>query len=409
MINALLLSTPFILILLTIAFGPLLFPNLWEKNSHKALIIAILTLPILGYLIIKEPNALSHSLHDYGSFIIFLSALFIICGGISLEGDLEAKPITNTFFLGLGAILANLIGTTGASMLLIRPLLQTNQERKHIKHIPIFFIFIVSNIGGLLTPIGDPPLFMGYLKGVPFFWTLKLFPIWFLANGFLLILFFIIDSYAHKKETKKDLALDHRQIKPLKLRGTFQLLLIFGVVLGVFLPSPSRELLMIVLCFISLRKNVKKIRQHNQFTFHPIIEVAILFAGIFIAIVPLLQILETHGSKLGITTPMSFYWLTGTLSAVLDNTPTYLSFFFLAQGLHLPGENIVGMPTNILLAISASAVMMGALTYIGNGPNFMVKAIADERKIKMPSFFGYIIYSVGILVPLFIVISFLFF
>lgn len=409
MTHELLLSSPFILILLTIALGPLLFSHFWEKNSHKAIVIGLFTLPILAYLILKEPTALLHSVHDYFSFIIFLASLFIICGGISLEGDLEAKPLTNTLFLGIGAIIANIIGTTGASMLLIRPLLQTNQERRHIKHIPIFFIFIVSNIGGLLTPIGDPPLFMGYLKGVPFFWTLKLFPIWLLANGILLIVFFILDSFAHRKETKTDITRDRTEIQPLKLKGYFQCLLILGVVLGIFLPSPIREITMIILTLLSLRKDVKTIRQHNQFTFHPIIEVAILFAGIFIAMVPLLQILETRGNQLGITTPMSFYWFTGILSAVLDNTPTYLSFFSLAQGLHLPGADIVGIPTSILLAISAGAVLMGAVTYIGNGPNFMVKAIADERKIKMPSFFGYMIYSVGILIPLFIVISLLFF
>lgn len=407
--NALILSLPFILVLLSIAISPLAFPHFWEKNSNKAIVTGFLALPILIYLILNQPTALLHTTRDYFSFLILLASLFIITGGISLEGDLEATPLTNTCFLGIGALLASVIGTTGASMLLIRPLLQTNQERHHVKHIPIFFIFIVSNIGGLLTPVGDPPLFMGYLKGVPFFWTLKLFPIWLVANGTLLLLFYIFDHLAHKKETKKDLALDKREIQSLKIKGILNIFLILGVVLGVFLPSPFREAEMLTLALLSLGKNSKKARQKNRFTFGPIIEVAILFASIFVTMVPLLQLLENKGSQLGITTPISFYWFTGFLSSFLDNTPTYLAFFSLAQGLHLPDAGILGIPTSILLAISAGSVMMGAMTYIGNGPNFMVKAIAEEMKVKTPSFFGYMLYSTTILIPLFIGITFLFF
>ena len=407
--NDLILSAPFVLVLLSIAISPLAFPHFWEKNSNKALVTVILALPVFVYLVFNQPVALLHTTRDYFSFLILLASLFMIAGGISLEGDLEATPLTNTAFLAIGSVLASVIGTTGASMLLIRPLLQTNQERHHVRHIPIFFIFIVSNIGGLLTPVGDPPLFMGYLKGVPFFWTLKLFPIWLTANGALLLLFYIFDGIAHKKETKKDLTRDKREIQPLKIKGALNIFLILGVVLGVFLPSPLREAEMLTLALLSLGKNSKKARQKNRFTFGPIIEVAILFASIFVTMVPLLQLLENKGGELGITTPIPFYWLSGALSSFLDNTPTYLAFFSLAQGLHLPAAGILGIPTPILLAISAGSVMMGANSYIGNGPNFMVKAIAEEMKVKTPSFFGYMFYSTTILIPLFMGITFLFF
>ncbi|MBI2341018.1 MAG: sodium:proton antiporter [Deltaproteobacteria bacterium] len=401
--------TPFVLMLLGIAILPLALPHFWEKNLNKALVALGIALPTAVYLIAHDPHALLHTGLEYFSFISLLAALFVVSGGIALDGDLRATPTVNTAFLAIGAVLASIIGTTGASMLLIRALLHTNRERHHVKHIPIFFIFVVSNIGGLLTPIGDPPLFLGYLRGVPFFWTLKLFPIWLLLNGALLALFYLIDRIAYSKETKKDLTADRRHVEPLKLIGSINFLLLAGVVLCVFLPTPYREGVMLSLALLSLKVTPQRARQKNRFNFHPIVEVAVLFAGIFIAMVPALWLLEHHGAELGITHPAQFFWLAGSLSSFLDNAPTYLTFFSLAQGLHLPNASVVGITEPILLAISAGAVLMGAVTYIGNGPNFMVKAISDHAGIKTPSFFGYMLWSVGILIPLFGTVTWIFF
>lgn len=400
---------PFILILLSIAILPLVVPHFWEKNRNKGVVSFGLALPVAIYLLKYHPQALSHSLQEYVSFIVLLAALFVISGGICLEGDIQATPRVNTTFLAIGSLLANFVGTTGASMLLIRALLKTNCERHHVKHIPIFFIFLVSNIGGLLTPIGDPPLFLGYLRGVPFFWTLKLLPVWFFCVGIILALFYFVDSFAHKKETKKDLRVDRLHIQPLKLSGRLNFIFLGGVIGAVFVPSPWRELIMISMAFISYKTTSQKIHHKNRFNFNPIIEVAILFIGIFIAMVPALELLKTHGSALGISRPYEFFWATGILSGFLDNAPTYLTFFSLAQGLHLSGPSISGVTEPILMAISAGAVLMGALTYIGNGPNFMVKAIAEESGIKTASFFGYMAYSWSILIPLFVITTFLFF
>lgn len=401
--------TPFVLVLLSIAILPLVAHDFWDKNRNKGIICVGIALPTLFYLIFTDYHALFHTAHEYFSFISLLTALFVVSGGIHLQGDLRATPRINTTFLAIGAVLASIIGTTGASMVLIRPLLQTNQERHHTYHIPIFFIFIVSNIGGLLTPIGDPPLFLGYLRGVPFFWTLKLFPIWLLMNGALLTLFYAVDSIAYRRETKKDIREDMTHIEPLKLLGGFNFLFLAGVVLSVFLPSPIREVIMLSLAAASFFITPKMIHNKNRFNFHPIIEVAVIFAGIFIAMVPALSLLKLRGAEFGIGEPYQFFWLTGILSSFLDNAPTYLTFFSLAQGLHLPNASVVGITEPILLAISAGAVLMGANTYIGNGPNFMVKAISDKAGIKTPSFFGFMFYSVIILFPLFLLVSLVFF
>jgi len=311
-------------------------------------------------------------------------------------------------FLFVGAVLANFIGTTGASMLLIRPMLQTNSERKHTLHVPIFFIFLVSNIGGLLTPLGDPPLFMGFIKGVPFFWTLRLFPLWLLMVGGVLLMFYLYDSFQYRKEECRDLIRDRRRVVPLHMTGTINFLWIAGIIAGIFLPFPRREGALILAAILSLLTTKRKCRTDNRFTYNPIIEVAVLFAGIFITMVPALLILNARAAALGIAKPWQFFWLTGTLSSFLDNTPTYLAFFSMAQGLGLNGP-VQGIPTLFLMAISAGAVFMGANSYIGNGPNFMVKVIAEEYKHKMPSFFGYMLYSFAVLIPLYLVVTLVFF
>lgn len=395
---------PFAALLLCIAALPLVLNHFWESNRNKGIVTAVLAVPVAIGLASHDPHALEHSVLEYVSFICLLGSLFVVSGGIHVSGDLEATPRVNAIILGLGAVLANLIGTTGASMVLIRLLLRTNSERKNTRHIPFFFILMVSNCGGLLTPLGDPPLFLGYLRGVPFFWTLKLLPIWFLAIGYLLVLFVFIDRKAYEKETKAAILEDISHVEPLRITGVSNLFLLLGIVLAVFLPAPYREGAMILLTFASLSFGAKEPRRQNDFSFGPIVEVAILFAGIFVTMVPALAILKEHGAALGLTAPWHYFLVTGGLSSVLDNAPTYLTFLSAAQGLGLRPE-VVGIPTLHLIAISAGAVLMGANTYIGNGPNFMVKAIADSQNYKTDNFVTYALKAVSALSPIYIVIT----
>ncbi|MGZ5497327.1 MAG: sodium:proton antiporter [Candidatus Aminicenantales bacterium] len=399
---------PFVGLLLSIALLPLRAPHFWESHKNKALVAFLWSLPVAIYFLFNMPHELVLSLKDYASFLLLLTALFIISGGIVLRGDLKATPEVNTLILAIGAVLANFIGTTGASMLLIRPLLQTNSERKHTIHIPIFFIFLVSNIGGCLTPLGDPPLFMGLIKGVPFFWTLRLFPIWALMVLSVLLIFYVFDNMKYRQEECRDIIRDRQRVVPMRLAGTINFLWLAGVIAAIFLPFPSREGVLILMAILSLLTTKRVCRTENKFTYNPILEVAILFAGIFVTMVPALLILNAHGADLGIVRPWQFFWATGSLSSFLDNTPTYLAFFSMAQGLGLNGDTL-GIPSLMLKAISAGAVFMGANSYIGNGPNFMVKAIAEEYKLKMPSFFGYMAYSLAFLVPLYLVVTVIFF
>jgi Na+/H+ antiporter NhaD/arsenite permease-like protein len=404
----------FVLLLLCIAIFPLTHGRFWDSNRNKAIVSGMLSLPVV-ILFYHYGNfqPLVYEIREYFSFIILLASLFIISGGIFLSGDIEATPRNNTIFLAIGGVIANIFGTTGASMLLIRPILRTNSERRFISHIPIFFIFVVCNIGGLLTPIGDPPLFMGYLRGVPFFWTLRLFPYWIFMMTLILITFYFLDLYFWKRESAQAIRLDRMMIEPLVIHGNINIMLIIGVVLSViFFKTPFREGMMIGLSILSLIFTPKKIHERNEFHYAPIIEVAVLFAGIFITMIPALLILEARGAQFGVHLPWHFFWTTGGLSSFLDNTPTYLTFLSLAQGVaHASGlpQEMIGMPVKYLEAISVGAVFMGANTYIGNGPNFMVKAICEHRKVKMPSFFGYMLWSCGILVPLFIIVTLVFF
>jgi Na+/H+ antiporter NhaD/arsenite permease-like protein len=409
---------PFGLLLLLIAVLPLTASHFWESNRNKAIVAALVSAPILIYLLAQAPGELASTFHEYLSFIILLAALFVISGGILVTGDLRATPLVNTTFLLIGAILANLVGTTGASMILIRPLLETIRERKHIYHIPIFFIFVVSNISGCLTPLGDPPLYLGFLRGVPFTWTFRLFPIWLTAVAILLALFYAIDWYALQKETTSDLWLDRKVRKPLRIDGKINLLFLLGIILTVFfkIATPYRESVMIAMTILSWVSTPHVIREQNKFTFHPITEVAILFAGIFVTMVPLLAIMRIKGAALGIIQPWQFFWCAGGLSSFLDNAPTYLTFTSLAESVTrslsnpaIPIVSGIGVRADLLQAISCGAVFMGANTYIGNGPNFMVKSIAEEQGFKVPHFFEYMLYSGVILLPLFLVLTVLFF
>jgi Na+/H+ antiporter NhaD/arsenite permease-like protein len=396
---------PFVAMLLAIALCPLGVPHWWESNRNKMVVSAALGLPILGMYLARRPGALGLMAEEYVSFIILLAGLYVISGGILLRGDLQAAPLVNTTFLALGSLLASFIGTTGASMLLIRPILQTNRERAHVRHTVIFFIFLVSNIGGMLTPLGDPPLFLGYLQGVPFTWTFRLWPYWALQVAMLLALYFVWDTRQYTREAIAALQRDRARLEPLRLRGTLNVLWLGLVVLAVaFLREPWREAAIVTLAAVSLWRTPRAIRRANGFTAYPIVEVAVLFFGIFLTMIPALELLRLRGGELGVREPWQFFWATGALSSFLDNAPTYLVFLALGQGLGLSRE-VVDVPHAVLAAISVGAVSMGANSYIGNAPNFMVKSIAEEQGVKMPSFFGYLLYSGGILLPLFLIVT----
>lgn len=404
----------FVMLLLSVAIFPLFLEEWWEKNTNKGIIAFVLSIPVIAILWRHNDfHPLYHEMQEYFAFIVLLGSLFVVSGGIFLSGDIRATPRNNLLFLAFGGVIANIFGTTGASMILIRPVLRTNRERKNIRHIPIFFIFIVSNIGGCLLPIGDPPLFMGFLRGVPFFWTLRLFPHWLFMMVLVLGVFYLTDRYFYSRETEEAKREDDIMVEPLGLHGKLNILFIVGILAAViWAPMPYREGIMVLMSVLSLMFTKKDIREKNEFNYAPIIEVAVLFAGIFVTMIPALLILEARGAALGVREPWQFFWVTGILSSFLDNTPTYLTYLSLAQGLavaeSLP-QDVIGIPTDILVGISVGAVFMGANTYIGNGPNFMVKVICEHQGTKMPSFFGYMLWSVAILFPLFVLVTLVFF
>ncbi|NUQ63916.1 MAG: sodium:proton antiporter [Pirellulales bacterium] len=443
---------PFAALLLAIAVLPLVpwTEHWWESNLHRFYVAAGLGLVTLAYYLwMHEIPVVAHwpahdvvapradgpnygatwtvlanaILGEYVPFIMLLFSLYTISGGIRIEGDLLAHPLTNSLFLLAGGLLASFIGTTGAAMLLIRPLLETNSERRHVKHTVIFFIFVVCNCGGCLLPIGDPPLFLGYLRGVPFLWTVNLWPEWLFVNGLLITVYYLWDRFlAYPKETARDVARDETRVRGLRFSGIWpNALLLLGVVLSVALLDPSkpvpgtswhpylylREIAQLGLVLASLTLGSLAVRQANQFNYHAIIEVAALFFGIFICMQAPLQILNVRGPDLGLKTPMAFFWATGSLSSVLDNAPTYVVFFETAKTLEATPA-VAGVGAALLTAVSLGAVFMGSMTYIGNGPNFMVKAIAEKSGIPMPSFFGYMLYSCGILLPILAATTFVF-
>jgi Na+/H+ antiporter NhaD/arsenite permease-like protein len=400
---------PFAAMLVAIAVMPLAAPAFWASNARKLAVAALLGLPVLVLYARHHPAALFHTGADYVSFIVLLGSLFVISGGVLVTGDIEARPAVNTAFLAIGAVLASVVGTTGASVLLIRPLLSTNQERRYVAHTVVFFIFVVSNLGGCLTPLGDPPLFLGYLMGVPFAWTLRLTPHWFLANGLVIAVYYVWDRRAHAREVPGAVTRDRVEVQPIRITGKRNVVLLLAVVASVaWLPAPYRELAMLAVSATSLAATPPAVREANRFTFHAISEVAALFAGIFLTMLPALDILHARGPSLGLVEPWQFFWAAGLLSSFLDNAPTYVTFLALAQSLGLPAQ-VAGVSHDVLAAISTGAVFMGANTYIGNGPNFMVRAIAEERGVRMPSFGGYMAYSGAVLIPCFVVITLVFF
>ena len=435
-------ALPFAGMLLSIALGPVLFPHFWEHNYGKfAAFWATLTLLPLVLFRGFDPalGALAHTaLLEYLPFIILLFALFTIAGGILISGNLHGTPATNTALLAIGTLMASFVGTTGASIIMIRPLLRANDNRRHNVHVVVFFIFLVSNIGGSLTPLGDPPLFLGFLRGVSFFWTTThLLPETLFAVAILLALFFALDSWLFRKEEGLPSLKDPTPDRAIKLFGKVNILLLGGVILAILmsanwksiysfdildvrvdLQNVVRDITLLVLAGLSLALTPKQVRNANEFSWGPIKEVAKLFAGIFICIIPVLAMLQAgkDGAFSGLVAlvanpdgsanNVAYFWLTGALSSFLDNAPTYLVFFELAGG---DAQVLMTKGALTLTAISAGAVFMGANTYIGNAPNFMVYAIAKDRGVAMPSFFRYMLWSGGILIPIFILQTLIFF
>ena len=438
---------PFVGILLSIAIFPLVAPVFWHHHFGKVSAFWALVFAIPFY-VAYHGDAFYEIVHiyliDYIPFIILLWGLFTASGGILLRGTLAGKPVVNTVFLIIGTILASWMGTTGAAMLLIRPVIRANAKRKSKKHIIIFFIFLVANIGGSLTPLGDPPLFLGFLHGVPFFWTFNILPHMLLVSAIVIVMFFILDTIIYRREGAR---LEEPEVKaPFKVEGIHNLLFLAGImgavlmsgmwkigdvtILGVHkgIQDILREVLIVLMGLLSLWTTRKAVRTANEFTWFPIKEVAYLFAGIFMTIIPALAMLRagTEGSLAfiinAVKEPWNYFWITGSLSSFLDNAPTYLTFFNTALGrLGLTEAEVTQILKGVidhpagaqfvtyLKAISAGAVFFGANTYIGNAPNFMVRSIAEENKIPMPSFFGYMIWSCAILLPVFLVVTFVFF
>jgi Na+/H+ antiporter NhaD/arsenite permease-like protein len=417
-------ALPFALLLLAIALLPIVAEKWWHSNLRKGMLSIGLAVPVaayLGYLQWAQGQPavteLKHAVVEYVDFIMLLAALYTVAGGISVQGPFRATPLVNVGFLAFGAVLANVIGTTGASMLLIRPLLRINLARQHRGHLPIFFIFLVSNLGGLLTPLGDPPLFLGFLNGVDFFWTFSMWPHWLVVNGIVLAIALGWDAIAYRREP------DPEKLTPAQASfgcgGSINFVFLLGILAAVLLQSPALlgdyrlmfpwpSAIMAALALLSWLCTARSLREHNGFSWEPMIEVAVLFVGIFVTMIPALALLSHHRDHLNITQPWQYFWLTGILSALLDNAPTYMTIASLAAG----GQNLTTLAHEqplILQAISAGAVFMGALTYIGNGPNFMVKSMAESMGYSMPSFFGYLLHGCAILLPVFVLATWLFF
>ena len=474
---------PFAALLLSIALLPLFrkTEHWWECNWNRLLVAVFLGgVTLIYYGLLYGHGVVDHMTHEvteagwpaalavlknallveYIPFITLLFSLYVISGGIALEGDLVGRPRLNAGIIGLGGLLASFIGTTGAAMLLIRPLLRANRRRQYVAHTVVFFIFVACNTGGCLLPIGDPPLFLGFLRGVSFTWTLNLWPMWLFMNLSLLAVYYAWDTLRYRQEkanggqhkgsegdgttpagsphdgaasagrlpSNADYA--HGQVPNkvaksgprLTVRGKWNFLWLAGVIAAVALLDPSkpipgtgwhaplyfRELVMLVLTALSLWSTSSEVRQQNAFNYDAILEVAALFIGIFICMQAPVQLLNVYGASLGIDTPTEFYWGTGLLSSFLDNAPTYVVFFETARAIGSDGPTVAGVGTMALTGISLGAVFMGAMTYIGNGPNFMVKAIAEKNNVRMPTFFGYMAYSCAVLLPLSLAMTLLF-
>jgi len=434
-------ALPFIGLLLSIAVGPLVAPKLWHAHYGKiAFMWSALTIAPLA-AVHGVPTAFAALVHavlgEYLSFIVLLIALYVVAGGILVTGSLRGTPFVNAAILAFGTAIASVVGTTGAAMILIRPLLRANSARLHNVHVVVFFIFLVANIGGALSPLGDPPLFVGFLRGVDFFWTTThLWKETAVAAALVLAIFVVVDIWLYRQDRRVAVVGETPPNEPIRVRGLVNLPLI-GLIIGAILlsafwkPGISFDIYGTVLELQDIVRNIalagiaiasvaltpEEHRERNGFTWEPILEVAKLFAGIFICIIPVLAMLQAGRAgpfawllalmtgEAGESRNLAYFWLTGILSAFLDNAPTYLVFFELAGG---DAGRLMGELAPTLMAISMGAVYMGALTYIGNAPNFMIFAIATERGVRMPSFFGYMIWSGAVLLPVFAVLTYIF-
>ena len=443
----LLLCIPFAGLLLSIAVMPLIKGEWWE--SHQPLVVGFwILLMLVPFAFVYGPHkaaetVLECTVNDYLTFIVLLFGLFCVSGNITMEGDFAGSPRINVGLLALGTLLASCIGTTGASMLMVRPVIKMNSWRKRKSHIMVFFIFMVSNMGGCLTPIGDPPLLMGFMRGVPFFWSMHLFPVLIFNMAILLFVFYHLDKWAYRKDIargrKPDISKPGTEFSIDGLHNiVFLVMIVAAVILSGVLPGMSAfqdaagnvrgihifgevtltfpamiEIVLILLAaWLSFKTTKSEIRRRNHFTWGAIKEVAVLFIGIFITMQPALMLLKAVGPELGVTEPFQMFWATGTLSSFLDNTPTYLVFLTTAGTLGFTqgiATSLGTVPQKVLSAVSCGAVFMGANTYIGNAPNFMVKSISDENGVNMPSFFGYMLWSLVFLVPVFVIDTMVFF
>lgn len=421
---------PFAVMLLMIAVAPLAAETFWEKNRNKLICTLIIAVPTAIYLICAGfGHELSHQVFgDYVPFIILLLSLFVVTGGIQIKGDIQASTPVNSLILILGYILASFMGTTGAAMLLIRPLLEINKQRKYKTHTVLFFIAMVANAGGVLSPLGDPPLFLLYLRGAPFTWFSSLFHEWLFVGFALLIIYGIWDNIMLKKEPLSNKIADIQEHSPIRIKGRVNFLWLGLILASVillneqYIPEMSsehprffvkyiREIVLLVVVALSLITTPRPVRKNNNFSWSPILEVAILFVGIFVTMTPALMFLKANAPALGLTEPWQFYYSTGLLSSFLDNSPTAVAFHSVASGLYpeVAEGFVAGIPESMLSAISLSAVFFGSMTYIGNGPNFMVKAIAEQSGVKMPGFFAYIVkFSLIVLLPVFIAVQLIF-
>ena len=439
---SLLFCIPFLGMLLSIAVFPLVKPAWWERNQKYAVIAWSLLFLIpfairYGFGVMGE-QLLEVIVGDYFTFIVLLFGLFCVAGNITIEGELSGSPKVNVIMLLIGTLLSSWIGTTGASMVMIRPLIRANKWRSRKTQVVVFFIFLVSNIGGCLTPVGDPPLLMGFMRNVPFFWSLRLIPIMILNVAILLVIFYILDSRAYRKDLADGITPEVQSGDKAAIRvvGAHNIIFLAAIVVAVILSGvlPSTKaftggipiygeveltyaalievIIILVAAFLSFKTTNKSVREDNHFSWGAIQEVAVLFIGIFITMIPALLILKAKGAELGLTQPWQMFWVTGAMSSFLDNTPTYLVFLTTAGTLGATAglQTSVGIVPQVMLeAISCGAVFMGANTYIGNAPNFMVKSIAEENGIRMPSFFGYMTWSLRFLIPVFVVDMLIFF
>ncbi|MBQ5647610.1 MAG: sodium:proton antiporter [Alistipes sp.] len=429
------LLIPFAIMLLSIAILPLAVPRFWGKNSNKLLFVLLVSVPTA---IMLSREGLGHNLqhqmlYDYVPFIVLLAALYVVTGGIHIHYSTTPRPTVNAAIMFIGYGLASIVGTTGAAMLLIRPLLEINRDRTYKVHTILFFIAMVANCGGVLTPLGDPPLFLLYLRGAEFTWFQSLFPQWVFVGSILLFVYVIIDTYIWKRKELMGVRprSENEADDPIKISfsGTVNLFYLSAILLSVAFINPSqipamaaddaawymrflREIVLCIIIVLSLLSTRKRVRKDNHFSWEPITEVAILFVGIFVTMTPALLFLNDNAASLGITSPSQFYFASGSLSSFLDNAPTAVAFHTVAKALPVAeGTQLVaGISNQLLTAIALGSVLFGAMTYIGNGPNFMVKAVAENDGVRMPSFFGYIFkFSLLILLPTYILMALVFF